>query len=411
MPYLNRDHLEYICRHMNETLKIPFYLFDSNGELLFESSSGYRQNPLYHAKLDYLRQLMRNDDSSEYPIIKSTKLLENYLIVNLQGGDTFQGSIIGGPSVFTNYSEDMIRRMNHDLGFFIDQEFIILYYQSLPIMKLHDLTRAGILVHYMIYHQLLDTENVIKQNQIIEDQEVLTESPDLEISLRRQNTKFHHDYLIEKKLFGAITKGKKEELLNYLNIANEEFEYGVLSKNSQLRSEKNLTISGITLATRAAMEGGLYPEIAYSLSDLYIQRLEELQDIHEVKKLMEKAFGDFAERVHTSQIEQYSKPISLCQNFIFNHVYENITLSQLSELVQLTPNYLSSLFKKETGVSLSEYIQKVKIDEAKNLLTLTSYSLSEICTLLNFTDQSYFIKVFKKFTGVTPKHFKDNPIN
>ncbi|MEH7484961.1 AraC family transcriptional regulator, partial [Neobacillus drentensis] len=39
------------------------------------------------------------------------------------------------------------------------------------------------------------------------------------------------------------------------------------------------------------------------------------------------------------------------------------------------------------------------------------YSLSEICTLLNFTDQSYFIKVFKKFTGVTPKHFKDNLIN
>jgi AraC-like DNA-binding protein len=411
MPYLNRDHLEYICRHMNETFKIPFFLLDSKGELLFESSSGYRQNPLYHAKIDYLSQLMKNDDSSEYPIIKSTKLLENYLIVNLQGGDTFQGSIIGGPSVFTNYSEDMIRRMNHDLGFFIDQEFIILYYQSLPVMKLHDLTRTGILVHYMIYHQLLDTDYVIKQNQIMDDQEVLTESPDLEISLRRQNTKFHHDYLIEKKLFGAITKGKKEELLIYLNIANEEFEYGVLSKNSQLRSEKNLTISGITLATRAAMEGGLYPEIAYSLSDIYIQRLEELQDIHEVKKLMEKAFADFAERVHTSQIEQYSKPISLCQNFIFNHVYENITLSQLSELVQLTPNYLSSLFKKETGVSLSEYIQKVKIDEAKNLLTLTSCSLSEICTLLNFTDQSYFIKVFKKFAGVTPKHFKDNPVN
>jgi YesN/AraC family two-component response regulator len=343
-------------------------------------------------------------------MIKSTKLLENYLVIKLKSKGSYKGSIVGGPSVYSDYSEDMVKRMIHDLELFSEQEVILLYYQSLPVIKHLDFIRAGILVYYMIYQQLLDTDFVALQNKRMVDHEILAENPELEISLRRQNVKFHHDYLFEKNLLSSITKGNKDELLKYMQILNEEFELGVLSKKSQLRNEKNLAISGITMATRAAMEGGLYPEIAYSLSDLYIQRLEELQDIHEVKRLTEKALGDFAERVHSSKIDKYSKPISLCQNFIFNQVYENITLSQLSELVKLTPNYLSSLFKKETGISLSEYIQKVKIDEAKYLLSLTPYSLSEICTLLNFTDQSYFIKVFKKFTGVTPKQFKDNPV-
>ena len=84
MPLPNNDHLEYICRQMNETFRIPFFLFDSKGELLFEASSGYRQNPLSLAKIDYLRQLISDNDTSEYPMIKSTKLLEFNRICNFK---------------------------------------------------------------------------------------------------------------------------------------------------------------------------------------------------------------------------------------------------------------------------------------------------------------------------------------
>ena len=74
-------------------------------------------------------------------------------------------------------------------------------------------------------------------------------------------------------------------------------------------------------------------------------------------------------------------------------------------LINLSPQYISSLFKKEVGVSLSEYILKCKIDEAKYLLTHTNYSILEISTLLCFHDQSYFTKTFKRFTGITPKKY------
>lgn len=106
--------------------------------------------------------------------------------------------------------------------------------------------------------------------------------------------------------------------------------------------------------------------------------------------------------------EKYSREITICKNFIFNNIYEKITIPQLAKLVDLRPGYLSQLFKKEVGIPLSKYIQREKIEEAKKLLILTDYSLADICSRLNFNDQSYFTKVFKKFTGVTPKQYRDN---
>ncbi|WP_249649209.1 AraC family transcriptional regulator, partial [Lysinibacillus sp. D4B2_S17] len=82
-------------------------------------------------------------------------------------------------------------------------------------------------------------------------------------------------------------------------------------------------------------------------------------------------------------------------------------LDQFSAICHLSSNYLSSLFKKEVGISLSEYIHQQKIEEAKKLLTFTNYPILDIGSLLNFTDHSYDIKVFKKFPGITPKQYRN----
>jgi YesN/AraC family two-component response regulator len=76
-------------------------------------------------------------------------------------------------------------------------------------------------------------------------------------------------------------------------------------------------------------------------------------------------------------------------------------------MLELSPNYVSALFKKEVGMTVSEYIQQSKIDEAKKLISYSKTPISEICSLLNFTDQSYFTKVFKKHTGTTPKQYRE----
>lgn len=216
--------------------------------------------------------------------------------------------------------------------------------------------------------------------------------------------------LYEKRIMQFVKEGRKEEVIKHWRSAAEEGGFGTLSKKSQLRSQKNLAITSITLITRAAMEGGLYPEAAYTLSDFYIQNIEELTTSKDVDHLLEDALYDFTERVQNVKRQKYSKPIHLCQSYIFTHLYEEITLADLANVTGMNPRYISSLFKKEVGISISEYIQREKVEEAKNLMTLTNHSLAEIYSMLNFHDQSHFTKVFKKFTGVTPKQFKDKPM-
>src|SRR5699024_1482835 len=104
-----------------------------------------------------------------------------------------------------------------------------------------------------------------------------------------------------------------------------------------------------------------------------------------------------------SKKQQYSSAVTACRSYIFKHLYDEIQLSQLSKIVAMNPKYLSTLFKKEVGISLSSYIRSLKMEEAKSLIMFSDYSLTAIYELLHYYDQSHFTKVFKQYTGITPK--------
>lgn len=98
----------------------------------------------------------------------------------------------------------------------------------------------------------------------------------------------------------------------------------------------------------------------------------------------------------------YSPAISRVIDYIYHGKNKTLTLNQLASLVNLTPKYLSALFHKETEQTLTVFIHKVLIEKAQNLLAHSDYSLGEISTYLNFSSQSYFISIFKRYTGITP---------
>lgn len=102
----------------------------------------------------------------------------------------------------------------------------------------------------------------------------------------------------------------------------------------------------------------------------------------------------------------YSPAISRVIDYIYHGKNKTLTLNQLASLVNLTPKYLSALFHKETGQTLTVFIHKVLIEKAQNLLAYSDYSLGEISTYLNFSSQSYFISIFKRYTGITPGQYR-----
>ena len=207
---------------------------------------------------------------------------------------------------------------------------------------------------------------------------------------RRENLQKHESYASERRQYDAIRNGQTDR---------------ILSRN-ELRNSKNMFIAGITLFTRAAIEGGVPEETAYALSDGYIQTVEECTSKSSIEKLSQKAALRFAQEVQKSGMRHYSREIEAAVKYIHLHLHVPVTLEETAEAAGISASYLSRLFKKETGMLFVDYIQKERIEAACNMLTYSDYTAAQISEYLCFSTQSYFIKIFRKYTGTTPAKYK-----
>ena len=149
-------------------------------------------------------------------------------------------------------------------------------------------------------------------------------------------------------------------------------------------------------------------EQAYRLSDFYILKMDNCKTIEDINHLHKEMAFDYTEKMLTlKKSSVISKSITLCIDYIYSHINSRITIEELAEYVDLSPSYLSRLFKKELGISVSEYITKKKMEKAQNLLRYSDNSIIDIANYLSFSSQSHFIQVFKNTVGLTPKKYRN----
>jgi AraC-like DNA-binding protein len=228
-----------------------------------------------------------------------------------------------------------------------------------------------------------------------------------ELFENREDGRVHTSYSQELTVLNYIKEGDLKRLEStYRSLP--QIKYGKMSDNP-IRQLFYGCIANTTLVTRYAIEGGLEEEVAFTLSDVYIQKMEKCKTLYELHLLNEKMAVDFTEHVAKAKEGKhpaYLEPINKCIELIYKNLHQRITLNMLAIEVHLTPKYLSHLFHKETGQTLTEFIEAKRIEEAKNLLIYSQYSYSKISTYLCFNSHSYFISVFKKRVGITPKEYR-----
>ncbi|MBT1170707.1 AraC family transcriptional regulator [Bifidobacterium sp. SO4] len=187
---------------------------------------------------------------------------------------------------------------------------------------------------------------------------------------------------------------------------------GKMSVADPLRQTKNMIIVQIATCTRAAIKGGLPSEIAFSMSDSYIQSVEAAHTTVEVQAISVAMYDDYVRAVRKmKQNSQYSDAINRCVSLIRMNTTNSYTLQQLAAEVGYSPYYLSTRFKKETGISINEFTRRAKVDYAQFLLSDTQRSIIDISETLGFSSPSHFIAVFKAVTGITPKRYRNSPQN
>ena len=213
-------------------------------------------------------------------------------------------------------------------------------------------------------------------------------------------------YLAERAMLQMVRNGD----INYHNIlqASSRMSPGVpIQGQDPLRQTKTSIVVFTTLVSRAAMEGGLSPEIAYSLGDSYLQSVEDCRDSGELNALAHAMYHDFVYRVHHLHVNpNYSHAIQKCCDYIELSLDRKIRTADLAALVGYTEYYLTEKFKKETGQSVSSYIRYAKVERAKVLLESTELSVREIADKLAFNTVNYFIQSFRDTTGYSPAQYR-----
>ncbi len=175
-----------------------------------------------------------------------------------------------------------------------------------------------------------------------------------------------------------------------------------------VRNCKYLFVASATLACRAAMAAGMEAERAYNSSDLFIRRMDGLDTVEEICRLRREMFAFYLKEVRAvPRRTPYSRPVARCVDYIYEHLHQRITLGDLAAQAGLTESYLSALFRREMGRSVSDYVMDKRIEAAENMLKFSDYSCADIGAILAFSSQSHFIRAFKARTGQTPRAWRE----
>lgn len=271
------------------------------------------------------------------------------------------------------------------------------YFRSLPHYTSASLRSTEPLLRYLVCGGEPDLSRVIKRDK-----------PPKEFEERRAKVaeaqRYHHSPNKDALILEAVKNGDRDKVYSLI-FTRDDGPEGILCKDDPLRSYKNLFIVAVSHVTKAAIDGGVDSETAYTLSDTFIQTVEEINSYEEITKLHMSMLNSFLDLVEKAKRAKYTKPVYTVIDYINKHYYENISVKELAGRVHLSESHLRKIFKSQTGMNIKSYIINKRITEAVNLLRYTDYSIADICDLTGFNDQSYMTKQFRKHLNTTPKKF------
>ena len=212
-------------------------------------------------------------------------------------------------------------------------------------------------------------------------------------------------YQSEKELLEAVSHGRsakaKTLLANFPLFALEQ-------RTEVLRNLKNYTVVVNTLFRKAAEQGGVHPLYIDQLSSSFAHRIESTTRSDSFIDLWNEMVQKYCGLVNKHSLKQYSLPIQKVITRIDFDLTGDLSLKGTAQYLNVNASYLSNLFKKETGMTLTEYVNRKRMDHAAYLLSNTYMPISGIAQSCGILDDNYFTKLFKKYYSQTPTQFRQD---
>lgn len=234
----------------------------------------------------------------------------------------------------------------------------------------------------------------------IKTQPQAAEEEKISIQLMEQRYRFEND------LMEAVSQGNSKKAEQMMaSISDLAFESRTPDR---LRNMQNYCIIMNTLMRKAAEKGKVHPIHLDSVSSNFARRIEIIRSLAEINKFMNEMLKTYCQLVKNHSLKNYSIPVQNTIIYIESNLTGDLSLSVIAQHNSISPEYLSGLFKKETGQTITQYINTKRINMAKHLLKTTNLQIQTIAQHCGILDFHYFCRLFKNTVGKTPTQYRSS---
>jgi two-component system response regulator YesN len=251
-------------------------------------------------------------------------------------------------------------------------------------------------------------ENLCHRKEIARQQAMLADEisarKGLEAKLQvKSNLNLDNCLKKERELVSKLKIGDREAANKLLgSLLVDIFVLGV----GNLTLIKTRIIELMVSLSRSAVESGADLQETLDINASLVESIVRSETTDDIADFALKGLQQYMDLIKISGDARNLHLINQIKQYIRENIYTNLSLEIIAQHVYLNPSYLSKLFKDNQGITIMEYITKVRIEEAKKLLENPQYNIYEISTRLGYTDPSYFSKVFRRYAGVSPQKFR-----
>lgn len=382
------------ARFVHTLTGLPVSVFSENRVKDFFCGESFRQYMGSHHCWYLSKEESLETPGGFEPRYIENALQEGYLEYGMKSGER----LMAGPFLLNRSPTRHRRAALEKLGFSLDHERISKAYLD----HLKNISTEGIkAIQFLLF---LTQRDLAREDSGQQDTASLVSDYYRNLIANRESFYHHPPFSLEKELLEHVRQGDAGAARETANRLYTHPDASLAS--TSVRSYRNSLICRCTLYTRAAIDAGAEAETAFTLSDVMINEIEKKNSIQELYRLDLAMIGGFCDLPRQRITETLSAVVRRAIAHIRENVYERLTVADVADQLYVHPNYLSSRFRKEMAVTLSDYIQNLKIEESLRLLSHSNNSISDIAAFLGFSSQSHFGSVFRKHMGMTPLKFR-----
>lgn len=391
-----REKLELVsqCINIFKGLKVEIFVVSDLSSWGSFKKNLFVKEQLFSSKEQFKSFIKQQSDVSIVHLVDIFNI--NYFFIRTENYISMIGPYT--PNIISsNNIKEIINKYNLDTSLIDD---ITSYYNAIPLIN----TEEVLLCAQTIVNSIYGNRDVSVKNEININQNI--QSKDFSEYINLSASYIERTYILEQLMMNKVIQG---DSINAKKLLKEIISRIISERNSyhiDYYYYRHIDIVICTLLRVSAIKAGVPSYSIHLVIEKHALSMKNMLSVNQLYSSFDKLVDNICSLIINYRCKDYSPMINQAINYILSSLNENLSLSHISNKLKVSPEYLSTLFKKELNITLTEYIRSERLKQASILLTCTSLSVQEISSEVGISDYNYFSKLFKKFYNMTPSEYR-----